>query len=216
MVAVAYRRRGAVTTPRRRPAPFDDETLLVVVDMQRLFETATSWQVPRLPGLVPLIARLIERRPARTILTRFMTPASADAAAGSWRRYYRRWSSVTLAKMDPALLELVPALAAFAPPGEICDKTTYSAFESASFLDQLQRRRAKTLIFCGIETDVCVLASVLGAIDHGYHVVLAKDAMASSSDAAHQAVLDLLVPRLDQQIQQLSVATILSRWTSSR
>jgi nicotinamidase-related amidase len=205
-----------VTAPRRRPAPFDDGTLLIVVDMQRLFESGTIWQVPRLPGLVPLIARLIERRPARTILTRFMTPASADAAAGSWRRYYRRWSSVTLAEMDPALLELVPALAAFAPPGEICDKTTYSAFESESFRDQLRRRRAKTLIFCGIETDVCVLASVLGAIDHGYHVVLAKDAMASSSDAAHQAVGDQRGARPDPQKQQQSVATIQSRWTSFR
>ena len=198
------------------PAAFDVRTLLVVVDMQRVFETATSWHVPRLPDLVPLIAGLIERRPAQTILTRFMTPASPEAAAGNWRRYYRRWSSVTLAEMDPALLELVPALAAFAPPAEICDKTTYSAFESSAFLDSLRRRRAKTLIFCGIETDVCVLASVLGAIDHGYHVVLAKDAMASSSDAAHHAVLDLLVPRLDQQIEQLSAAAILSRWTSFR
>jgi len=205
-----------VTSPRQRPVAFDGQTVLVVVDMQRLFEAATSWHVPRLPELVPMIARLIEPRPAQTILTRFMTPASPEAAPGSWRRYYRRWSSVTLAEMDPALLDLVPGLAAFAPPAEICAKTTYSAFESSAFVDSLRRRRAKTLIFCGIETDVCVLASVLGAIDHGYHVVLAEDALASSSDAAHRAVLNLLVPRLDQQIEQVSVASIQSRWTSSR
>jgi nicotinamidase-related amidase len=205
-----------VTGLRRRPVAFDEQTVLVVVDMQRLFEATTSWQVPRLPELVPLIARLIERRPGQTILTRFMTPASPEAAPGSWRRYYHHWSSVILAEMDPALLELVPGLAAFAPPAEICDKTTYSAFASGTFIDSLRQRRAGTLIFCGIETDVCVLASVLGAIDHGHHVVLAEDALASSSDAAHRAVLDLLVPRLDQQIEQVSVASILSRWTSSR
>jgi nicotinamidase-related amidase len=51
---------------------------------------------------------------------------------------------------------------------------------------------------------------------HGYHVVLATDALASSSDATHRAVLDLLVPRLDQQIQEVPVAAILSCWTSSR
>ena len=151
---------------------------------------------------------------SRAAFTRFMTPASADAAAGSWQRYYRRWSSVTLAEMDPDLLELVPGLAGFAPPAEVCDKTTYSAFESPAFVASLRRRKARTLIFCGIETDVCVLASVLGAIDHGYHVVLATDALASSSDATHRAVLDLLVPRLDQQIEEVPVASILSCWTS--
>ena len=203
---------------RQRPLAIDldEHAVLVVVDMQRLFSASTSWHVPRLPGLVPLIADMIERRPAQTILTRFMTPASPEAALGSWRRYYRRWSSVTLAEMDPGLLELVPELAGFAPPAEICDKTTYSAFESPGFVESLRRRAARTLVFCGIETDVCVLASVLGAIDHGYHVVLATDALASSSDAAHRAVLDLLVPRLDQQIAEVPVASILSGWTSSR
>jgi nicotinamidase-related amidase len=203
----------------QRPCPpveLDEHAVLVVVDMQRVFETATSWQVPRLPALVPLIARMIEQHPAQTILTRFMTPASADAAAGSWQRYYRRWSSVTLAEMDPGLLALVPELAGFAPPAEVCDKTTYSAFESPAFVASLRRRKARTLVFCGIETDICVLASVLGAIDHGYDVVLATDALASSSDATHRAVLDLLVPRLDQQIEEVPVASILSCWTSSR
>jgi len=205
-----------MSAPGRLADAFDDETLLVVVDMQRVFETATDWHVPRLAALVPTIARLIERRPARTILTRFLTPASPDAASGNWRRYYHHWSSVTQAKMDPALLKRVPALGAFAPAAEICDTTTYSAFESLAFLDSLRRRGAGTLIFCGIETDVCVLASVLGAIDRGHHVVLVADALASSSDAAHHAVLDLLVPRLDQQVEPLSAATVLSRWTSSR
>jgi nicotinamidase-related amidase len=42
------------------------------------------------------------------------------------------------------------------------------------------------MVITGTETDVCVLATVLGAIDFGYWVVLAIDALCSSSDATRR------------------------------
>jgi PhnB protein len=38
------------------------------------------------------------------------------------------------------------------------------------------RRRSDTLILTGAETDVCVLSTALGAIDHGYRVIIVEDA----------------------------------------
>ena len=37
----------------------------------------------------------------------------------------------------------------------------------------------------GSETDVCVLATVLDAVDIGYRVIVVRDAICSSSDEGH-------------------------------
>ncbi|MFO1059184.1 MAG: cysteine hydrolase [Dongiaceae bacterium] len=195
--------------------PLRGSILLVVVDMQRLFAEATAWQAPRFGEILPTVDRLAAARPAETIFTRFMTPASPEAAPGRWREYYRRWSSVTLAEMDPAMLELVPPLRRHVPPAEVCDKTTYSAFESAAFRQALARRRPETLAFCGIETDMCVLATALPAIDRGLGVILIEDALTSASDDAHGAVLGALAPRLPTQIECLSAEAFLARWAAA-
>ena len=53
----------------------------------------------------------------------------------------------------------------------------------------LQRLRTDTLVISGAETDVCVLATVMVAVDAGYRVILAKDALCSVSDESHDAML---------------------------
>ncbi len=58
----------------------------------------------------------------------------------------------------------------------------------------LRGRGADSLVITGAETDVCVLAAVLDAVDLGYRVVLATDARCSSSDETHDALLTLYRP----------------------
>ena len=62
----------------------------------------------------------------------------------------------------------------------------------------------------GSETDVCVLATVIGAVDHGYRVILVCDAVCSSSDEGHDALLKLYRDRYSLQIETSDAATILS------
>jgi hypothetical protein len=50
------------------------------------------------------------------------------------------------------------------------DKTRYSAFSGSALRRHLQDRDADGLIITGSETDVCVLATVLSAVDLGYRV----------------------------------------------
>ena len=47
------------------------------------------------------------------------------------------------------------------------------------------------MIVTGSETDVCVLATVLGAVDLGYRVIVVRDAVCSSSDEGHDALMTL-------------------------
>ena len=72
--------------------------------------------------------------------------------------------------------------------------------------------RGITLVITGGETDVCVLATVLGAIDFGYRVVLVTDALCSSSDATHDALLTVYHQRFAQQVETVEMETVLSSW----
>jgi nicotinamidase-related amidase len=64
----------------------------------------------------------------------------------------------------------------------------------------------------GGETDVCVLATVMAAVDRGFHVVLPTDALCSGNDTSHDALLTLYRQRFGQQITTSSTEEILSRW----
>ena len=112
---------------------------------------------------------------------------------GLWQRYYSRWKDVTRQHLDPALLELLPSLANLCPPAKIIDKTRYSALVGPMLSELLQAIQADGLIITGSETDVFVLATVLGAVDLGYRVIVVRDAICSSSDEGHDALVTLSV-----------------------
>ena len=127
-------------------------------------------------------------------------------------RYYERWRHTTRQHLDPNLLELLPPLARLVPPARVFDKPVYSAFAGHRLQEHLAERGADTLIVTGSETDVCVLATVLGAVDHGYRVILVTDAVCSSSDKGHDMLLELYQERYTQQIETVDSETILSLW----
>jgi nicotinamidase-related amidase len=72
----------------------------------------------------------------------------------------------------------------------IFDKTVYSAFGDPQLHQHLGDRQIDILIISGSETDVCVLSSALAAVGYGYRVI-AEDAVCSSSDEGHDALLGL-------------------------
>jgi nicotinamidase-related amidase len=105
-----------------------------------------------------------------------------------------------------------PELAHHLPPAAVFDKWFYSAFASPELHKFLRRSSIDTLIISGSETDVCVLSTMLAAIDHGYRIIMARDAVCSSSDASHNAVINLFHRRFDVQVEVADVAEILDAW----
>ena len=98
------------------------------------------------------------------------------------------------------------------PPAQVADKTTYSAFESADFRAKLAALDCRTVICSGVETDVCVLGTVMQAMDRGYRVVLVSDAVESSNPAAHRASLDHVYRRFEDQIEIGSTDEVIAHW----
>jgi nicotinamidase-related amidase len=106
----------------------------------------------------------------------------------------------------------MPPLAALCPPAAVIDKTRYSALAEPRLLAHLREREADALIVSGSETDVCVLATVLDAVDIDYRVIVVRDAVCSSSDEGHNMLMRLYHTRFAEQIETADAATILARW----
>ena len=135
-----------------------------------------------------------------------------DDMPGVWQQYYQKWRALTRDRIDPDLLDLLPELRRLVPPATVIDKNRYSAFAGAALPKHLRDRRADTLIVTGSETDVCVLATVLGAVDCGFCVVVVTDGICSSSDEGHDALLTVYHRRFSEQIQTADVENVLSAW----
>lgn len=182
------------------------------VDMQRMFVEDTDWKTPWAERVLPVIVRLCEARADRTCFTRFIPAARPGEGRGTWRKYWDRWPSMTLEALGEPMVDLACELQGFAPPGWVVDKTLYSPWTGTDLDAVLRRSGVDTLVITGAETDVCVLATVLGAVDLGYRVVVATDALCSSSDEDHDSLIALYHRRYGQQIETAEVEAIVSAW----
>jgi nicotinamidase-related amidase len=194
------------------PIPLTDRTVHLCLDMQRLFAADGPWPTPWMHRVLPVVEEIAGRFPERTIFTRFITPAHPEEMPGLWQRYYVKWRQATREELPREMLGLLPRLARFVPPAVVVDKTRYSAFSAPELLPLLRERGVDGLIVTGSETDVCVLSTVMSAVDLGYRVILVRDAVCSSSDAGHDALLSLYHRRYSEQIETANAQDVLSRW----
>jgi nicotinamidase-related amidase len=109
----------------------------------------------------------------------------------------------------PWMKRVVPAIFRIA---RIVDKHFYSPFAEPELHRLLQDCGVDDVVISGGQTDVCVLAAVLDAIDLGYRVVVASDAVCSISDEAHDNLTRLFSERFKQQIEVVSSEVILAAW----
>jgi nicotinamidase-related amidase len=195
-------------------APLTARSVHLCIDMQRLFSAQGPWPTPWLDRVLPVVARLADRFAERTVFTRFIPPQRPEEMPGCWRRYYEHWRQATREHLDPALIELLPELAKLVPPAQVIDKSRYSAFALTNLSQHLAARSADALIVTGAETDVCVLATVLGAVDRGFRVIVVTDGVCSVSDEGHDCLLNLYRQRYSQQIETADSQAILAHWTA--
>lgn len=195
--------------------PLDARAVHLCIDMQRLFLEPGPWYAAAGLAILPAVRRLLDHAPDRAVFTRFITARNAEAATGTWRRYYRQWRAVTRDELGDGALALHPDLAPYAAAAQVFDKATHDAFDDEAFAQRIATIDPSALVLSGLETDVCVLATALSAVDLGYRTVIAVDAVASSAAESHRACLDHVYPRYDQQIELAGVDRILAAWSPS-
>ena len=83
-------------------------------------------------------------------------------------------------------------------------------------LQRLRDRQSDTLVVSGGETDMCVLATILGAVDLGFRTVLVRDAVCSSSDESHESMLELFGSRYGQHVEVGTREMVSELWRVER
>ncbi|QDG94754.1 cysteine hydrolase (plasmid) [Rhizobium sp. NIBRBAC000502774] len=183
--------------------------------MQRVFAEDTPWHVKWMYRISEQVEAVVQGDPERCIFTCFMPPHSVEEAPGAWRTYYEKWPMMTRQVLAPELLEVLPSLSRYIPPARVFRKGVYSPWQQGGLYEILRQERVSTLVITGGETDVCVLATVLGAIDYGFHIVLVEDALCSGTDATHDAALKLLSNRFSSQLQVGDTTSLLKALSRS-
>lgn len=182
------------------------------VDMQQIFAKGGVWETPWMERVLPAVRDIVARYPERTVFSRFIPPVAPEDAPGQWRPYFERWKIATRGSLGGTQLGLVPELARFAPPATVIDKPTYSAFFRSRLAEFLVSKGVGTIVVTGAETDVCVLATVMDAVDLGFRVVLVEDGLCSSSDAGHDALMTMYRLRYSLQINLVNSRELPELW----
>lgn len=193
-----------------RPIPAN--AIHICVDMQQMFMPPGPWAVDWLPETLPKVIQLVERQPARTVFTRFIPARRPGDGTGQWRDYYLRWADMTLERAGADIIELATELRRFVPPARQFDKFVYSPWFGGRLQRALADDAVDTVIVSGGEADMCVLATLLGAIDFGYRTVLAQDAICSTSNEAYDAIVSLFSKRYSHHVEVAPVEVILELW----
>ncbi len=182
------------------------------VDAQTMFLEGTEWKVKWFPRTLPNICNITKAHPTETIFTRFIPVEKPGDGHGMWRPYYQRWAHMTRQNLDPHFINIIPELAALAPSAEIIDKEVYGPWLCTHLHERLTEKGADTLIITGLETEVCVLATISGAVDLGYRVIVVDDAVCSSTDFSHDSILNVYRQRYSMQIDIVKTSEILTFW----
>lgn len=154
---------------------FRDSAVLIVIDTQNGFVSAQSSPV------IPVIADLVDRWQGAggdVVFTRYLN------YAGSPYERLIRWSKL---KESPEI-DIVPELTPYvSKSAAVVDKTIYSFFNEEG--EALVRERGwSDLYVCGLDTESCVLKTVVDAFERDLTPRLIKDASAShAGQMAHDA-----------------------------
>lgn len=155
--------------------------LLLVIDMQKVYEEGAPWACRGVDRVSGQILRLLDcKKAAQTIFTRF--DAAADPV-GCWAGYNEAYADINA---DPELAELVDALAPAAKAYPIYSKQTYSSLS----IPELAKAAAEAdrVLVTGVVAECCILATVLALVDAGAKVVYLKDAVAGQTAEFEQMV----------------------------
>ncbi len=205
-------------------APEPGRTALLVVDMQRGFvEPGEAMEVPPARACVPVIRGLIEAfrgqrlpvvftafvySPEIPLLVGELHPEHKPAAPGAPRGFGMPSSSCLAGSPS---VRIVDALAP-RPDEPVIEKRWYDAFAGSALDGALRARGVTSLVVTGTMTDVCVLATVIGAFNHEYRVTLVEDGVATLWPEIQRATLDIVSRAYGRVVSSKQITDMIAAW----
>ena len=202
-------------------------TALLVVDMQRGFlDPGEALEVPPARDTVPVIRGLMDvfRAKARPVIfSEFVYSEAAPILVGALHPEHRRAAggrrafgvpSSNCHEDDPSV-NTVPTLAPRA--GElVVRKRWYDAFAGTPLDGALRAQGIDTLVVTGTMTDICVLATVVGAFNHEYRITVVEDGVSTLWPEIQRATLDIIGRAYGRVAASKDVIDVVSGWPPVR
>ncbi len=75
------------------------------------------------------------------------------------------------------------------------EKMEFSLAKIQEFIKELKNKKITNLIFCGLETHICIQQTVLDCLQKGFEVILISDAMSSRNRSDHEVALQRMIQK---------------------
>jgi len=169
-------------------AGFGEKPALVVVDVNRGFTDPASPLVCDLDACVSAIARLLEAFRAAGLPVVFTTVVYDEFGKQAAAVFIEKVPALLVLEPGSPWVEIDPRIAPV--EGEpVLSKHFASAFFGTTLASVLASAGVDTVVVTGASTSGCVRATALDAMQHGYRVVVPREAVGDRNQAAHEANL---------------------------
>jgi MFS family permease/nicotinamidase-related amidase len=195
--AVPHSERNTMALTTMDPAP-----ALVVIDLQK--------GITGMPAVHPIeeivertasLATAFRRHGLPVVLVNVTGRAPGRTAAGTARP-----SGTPAPDWADLVEELQPQ------PGDYrVTKQRWGAFHDTSLDSYLRERGVTQIVLAGVATSAGVESTARAAYDHGYHVVLATDAMTDMTAEAHTHSVERIFPRIGETATTTEVLEMLDK-----
>jgi nicotinamidase-related amidase len=123
-----------------------------------------------------------------------LDPAAASALLRAATAARSAGSTVVIARTASASESTTQALPV--GDGELVTAATLSAFAGTGLHDLLTERDIDRLLIAGFPTNLAVDSTARHAVELGYHVTVLADACAAHDRSAHDAAIEVTLPRV--------------------
>jgi nicotinamidase-related amidase len=169
-------------------AGFGKKPALIVIDMSVGFTDPGSPLHCDLEDVVEAIGRLLAAARAARLPVVYTTVAYDDAAKERAAVFIEKVPALLTLEAGSRFVEIEPRLAP--QPGEpVLTKLFASAFYRTTLASLLMVQQCDGVIVTGASTSGCVRATAVDALQHGYRVVVPREAVGDRNPDAHEANL---------------------------
>ena len=169
-------------------AGFGERPALVVVDMNVAFTDPTSPLACPLDDVVAAVQELLRECRAVGFPVVYTTVAYDEEGRERAAAFIDKVPALLTLEAGSPWVEIDPRLAPL--PGEpVLTKLYASAFFGTELHALLRDAGCDTLVVAGASTSGCVRATAVDALQHGYRVVVPREAVGDRNPAAHAANL---------------------------
>jgi maleamate amidohydrolase len=169
-------------------AGFGQRPALLVIDMNVGFTDPASPLHCDVDGVVEAIERLLASARAAGLPVVYTTVAYDDAGKARASVFIEKVPALLALEAGSHLVDIDPRLAP--QKGEtVLTKLFASAFFETPLAAMLAEEGCDGVIVTGASTSGCVRATVVDALQHGFRVVVPREAVGDRNPAAHEANL---------------------------